>query len=163
MSKVQIRGDLELVGSQGAARAMRIELARLAPRGVDRPKPTSVDESSLAIPYDPSWALLLLRYSRTISRLFWTWGVVREDRLEGLVAGLREVVESISWKGRATFSVEVRSKGDFRASPLQMRGCAKSVLERDLGWTLDAERPEVVVSLRASLAGSRWASISAAA
>lgn len=144
------RGELELVGSQEAARALRIELARLlsAAPDVDRPERRSIEPHRLGLPFDPGLADLLLTYARTPSRLIWTWATVEARRLDALDRGLRAALPSPPLPGRKTFTVDVRAKGSFEAGPLQIRGLVRRVLEDEWGWKLEPEAPDVRVAVR---------------
>ena len=143
-------GELELVGSQEAARALRIELARLtsAAPDVGRPRPRAIEPHRVGVPFDPVLADLLLTYARTPSRLVWIWARVEARRLDDLDRGLRSSLPSAPLSGRRTFTVDVRSKGRFEAGPLQLRGLVRRVIEDRWGWQLDPDAPDVSIAVR---------------
>lgn len=149
------RDELELLGSQESARAMRIELARLlsAVPALDRPKPTSLGPHRIGVPAEPGLVDLLLTHARTPSRLFWNWARVTGTRLEALDRGLRSVLRDPPLDGRRSFTVQVRSKGRVEAGPLQIRGLVRRVVESAWGWALDPEQPDVVIAVRGAADG----------
>jgi 23S rRNA G2445 N2-methylase RlmL len=143
-------GELELVGSQEASRALRIELARLtsAAPDVGRWRARAIEPHRIGLPYDSALADLLLAYARTPSRMVWVWVRVDARRLDALDRGLRASLPPPPLSGRKTFTVDVRAKGRFEAGPLQLRGLVRRVIEDRWGWHLDPDAPEVRIAVR---------------
>jgi hypothetical protein len=141
---------LVAAGSQDAARAMRVEMARLA-SALELPKDgwRSHARHALVRDWHEGWAQALADYARTPSRLYWDWARVDERRLEPLAAALAEALQGRPELPRGLpSSVRVMGAGPVEASPLQVRGAVMSVLREVLGARLDADDPELRVAVR---------------
>jgi 23S rRNA G2445 N2-methylase RlmL len=156
-------GQLRLVGSAGANRAMEAELKRLAARALGRrlEKPRRATPQSLVFPFEPDLAWLAVRYARTPSRVLWDLFRVEARRLEPLHDALLAHLETDApWlEAGQTFSVEVRRSEAFAAGPLQIRGVVKNALleasgRRGRRLRLDAETPDLVVRVEADGEGA---------
>lgn len=149
------QAELELVGSQEASRAMRIEVARLisAAPDLDKPRPRALDPNRIGLPWDEGLARHLLTYARTPSRIIANWARVSARRLDALDRALRAALPRAPQPGRPRFTVEVRSKGAMEAGPLQVRGLVRRIAESQWGWSLDPDEPEVTIAVRGGADG----------
>ncbi len=128
---------------------MRVEVSRiLAGAGRPRIKFSSASEHRLVTDYEADVASLLGLYVRCASRLLWNWARIETSRLEPLEAAVADVLPRKSLPRATTFSIEVRGKGSFGASPMQIRGAVRSAVERALGWHVHAENPDIWLVVR---------------
>lgn len=151
MSDAPRLSRLVLAGSQDAARAMRVETARIgAALGLPKEGWRNHARHAVVRDWDPAWAQALADYARTPSRLYWDWAQVGAVRLEPLAEALTLALEGRPELPRGLpTSVRVVSTGPVEAGPLQVRGTVMSVLREVLEARLDPEDPELQVAVRA--------------
>lgn len=152
--------ELRVVGSSGTNKVMSGELSRLSRRalpGVRLPEPRKMGTGALIYPFDAELACVATFYLRTCTRVFWDLVETRSERLEPLYEDLRAALagDLAQWVQDGTrISVEAHDVRTFAAGERQVVGTVKNAwvdaaAQRGLHLTVDPERPEVVIAVRA--------------